>query len=59
VQAPLAGGLDHVPRHGLVAVVLSRDRPDDLFGESAAGPLELELFFVEPEIHWNRRLRGC
>ena len=59
MEAPLACGPDDVPRRALVTVVLRRDGPDDLLGEPAAGPLELELFVVEPEIHWNRCLHGC
>ena len=44
VQAPLARGLDGLPRHRLLAVVLVGQRPDDLDGELAAVRLELELF---------------
>ena len=51
VEAPLACGLDGLPGHALLAVVLVRDRPDDLASEPAAGLLELELLVVEPEIH--------
>ena len=35
VEPPLAGGLDGLPRHALVAVVLRSDRPDDLAREPA------------------------
>ena len=51
VELPLAGRLDDVPRHALLAVVLGGDRPDDLLGEPAAVALELELFVGEPEVH--------
>jgi hypothetical protein len=51
VEVPLAGRLDGLPRHALVAVVLRGDRPDDLGSEPAHRALELELFVVEPEIH--------
>ena len=51
VESPLAGGLDGLPGHALLAVVLVGDRPDDLAREPAAGLLELELLLVELEIH--------
>ena len=51
VEAPLAGGLDGLPRHALLAVVLVGHRPDHLGGEPAAVPLKLQLFVFEPEIH--------
>ena len=51
VEAPLAGGLDGLPRHALVAVVLRRDRPDHLAREAARLVPELALFVVELEIH--------
>ena len=56
VEAPLARGLDALPRHALVAVVLRGDRPDHLAREAPAVRLVLELFVVEPEIHEVPRL---
>jgi hypothetical protein len=57
VEVPFAGGLDGLPRHALIAIVLRGDRPDDLRREPSHGPLKLELFVVEPEIHCFRSLR--
>ena len=51
VEAPLAGGLDGLPRHALVAVVLRGDRPDHLAREPAGLLPELPLVVVELEIH--------
>jgi hypothetical protein len=54
MEAPLAGRLDGLPRHALLAVVLRRDRPHYLAREAATVGLVLELFVVEPEIHRGR-----
>ena len=58
VEVPLAGGLDDLPRHALLAVVQGSGRPDHLACEAAAVRLELELFVVELEIHLGPP-RGC
>jgi hypothetical protein len=51
VQLPLARRLDRLPRHGLVAVVLGRDRPDHLARELAAVGLKVALLVGQVEIH--------
>jgi hypothetical protein len=51
VELPLAGLLDHVPRHALLAVVLGGHRADDLLGELVAVRLPFELFVSQAEIH--------
>src|SRR5207247_1032058 len=45
------GRLEHLPRRRFLAVVLGRDRPDDLSSEAPALGLELELLVGIREVH--------
>jgi hypothetical protein len=51
VQILLSGGLDHVPRRLLRAVVVIGDRSHHVARERVDGALELGLLVTQTEIH--------